>query len=75
MKATWIKIRERFGASFLFKVGILTMPAAIALGGIAVGAGLDQRMQSNPQYWAWLVFAVAYIGVAVGTTVWGWFSD
>lgn len=75
LQAAWRKFRERFRTSILFKAGILTMPAGIALAVIAILVGLDQRILSNPQYWGWLMLAVAYISVVVGTTLWGWFSD
>lgn len=75
LQAAWRKIRERFSTSILFKVGILAMPAGIALAGIAIIAGLNPRLMSNPQYWGWLMLAISYISVVVGATLWGWFSD
>lgn len=59
----------------MFKAGILTMPAGITLLGLVLGTAFDQRLTSNPQYWGWLMLAVAYISAVVGTTLWGWFSD
>lgn len=75
MQRTWNKIRERFQSSFLFKAGILTLPGGLILGAVAFGAGFDLGLMTNPQYWAGLVFVIAYNGFSVGTTLWGWFAD
>ena len=75
MKAAWEKIRERFGSSFFFKVGILTLPGGLILGAVAFIAGFDLGLMTNPQYWAGLLFVIGYISVSVGTTLWGWFAD